>query len=85
MNKVAQIEEPDQTIAVVVEDDVVALVLFFPDTKDPAEPDEIMFLGAAGAEQLGHALVHAAMHALDASWRAHHCVESATGSACDAS
>jgi hypothetical protein len=32
---VAQIDEPDQTVAVAVEEDVVALLIFFPPAERP--------------------------------------------------
>jgi hypothetical protein len=65
---VTQIEEPDQTVVVHVEDDYVALEVFFRHPiEDPNRPDEVILLGASGAERLGSALILAAMRAREAS------------------
>jgi hypothetical protein len=59
---VTQIDEPDQSVVVLVEhdyeDDYVALLVFFEDTRK--DPNEVVLLSATGAERLCHALVDAA-------------------------
>jgi hypothetical protein len=62
MNRVIQIDEPDQCVVVGVEHDYegdyVTLRLFFGDPRK--NPDEVVFLSAAGAELLGRGLLDAA-------------------------
>jgi hypothetical protein len=63
---ITQIDEPDQTVVVRVEEDIVALRVFFGDPRE--EPNQFdVLLGAAGAERLGGALILAATHAREAS------------------
>jgi hypothetical protein len=65
---VTQIDEPDQTVVVHVDEEVVALLVYFQDPCKPLEePDEVVFLSAVGAERLGFALVHAAVQARETS------------------
>jgi hypothetical protein len=58
---VQRIAAPDQTVVVVAEDEYVAVLLFFGDTgtEDFDHPDEVVLLGASGAERLATALVEA--------------------------
>lgn len=62
MNRVAQIDEPDQCLVVGVEHDdggdYVTLRLFFGDPRQ--DPGEVALLSAAGAELLGRGLLDAA-------------------------
>jgi hypothetical protein len=62
MNRVAQIDEPDQRLVVGVEQedggDYVTIRLFFGDPRQ--DPDEVVFLSATGAELLGRGLLDAA-------------------------
>ena len=61
MSLVSRIVAEDQTVVVLAEDEYVALLLFFGDksTEDFDHPDEVVLLGASGAERLVTALVEA--------------------------
>ena len=62
MSVVKRIVDADQTAVVVAEDGCVAVLLFFGDTcaEDFDHPDEVVLLGAGGAEQLAAALIEGA-------------------------
>lgn len=62
MSVIKRIVEADQTVVVVTEDGCVAVLLFFGDTcaEDFNHPDEVVLLGAGGADQLAAALIEAA-------------------------
>ena len=62
MSVVQRILAADQNLVVLAEDDYVAVLLFFGDTctEDFDHPDEVVLLGASGAERLATALVEAA-------------------------
>jgi hypothetical protein len=64
-NIVARIDEPDQTVVVLVEDDYVALQVFF--HYPPKQPDAVVLLGADGAGRLGSAVILAGTHVREAS------------------
>jgi hypothetical protein len=62
---VTRIDEPDQTVVVRVEENVVALEVF---VQYPAtQPDLVLLFDGAGAGRLGSAVILAATHAREAS------------------
>jgi hypothetical protein len=65
---ITEIVEPDQTVIVRVEEDVVAIEVDFryPDAESTGHPTWVVLLSPDASGRLGSALIEAAMRARDA-------------------